>query len=135
MTRRITQALACLFLLAFGIGVWIVFARPFESPRDKALRLCGECGLDVAEIDWLIDSSRHTTMTRAENLALFPGAVRAAGRRGLLPGLCGGGDGSGGVSQPDDLPVHAVGRERTAGFLFPASRRVFCWLSRANRVG
>ncbi len=71
MAKRMAQSVACLFLLAFGVGVWIVFARPFESPRDKALRLCGECGLDVAEIDWLIDGSRHTTLTRAENLALF----------------------------------------------------------------
>ena len=51
--------------------MWIVFARPFESPRDKALRLCGECGLDPAEIDGLIDDMRHSTLTRAENLALF----------------------------------------------------------------
>ncbi len=51
--------------------MWIVLARPFESPRDKALRLCGECGLEAAEIDWLIDGSRHTTLTQAENLALF----------------------------------------------------------------
>ena len=71
MAKRITQALACLFLLAFGFGVWIVLARPFESPRDKVLRLCGECGLDVGEIDGLIDGSRHSTLTRAENLALF----------------------------------------------------------------
>ena len=48
MTRRIAQAVACLFLLTFGVGVWVVLARPFESPRDKALRLCGECGLDVS---------------------------------------------------------------------------------------
>ena len=39
----------------------------------RAHRVCGECGLDVAEIDWLIDSSRRTTLTRAENLALFRG--------------------------------------------------------------
>ncbi len=71
MAKRIPQAVACLFLLTFGVGVWIVFARPFESPRGKALRLCGECGLDVAEIDWLIDTMRHSTLTRAENLALF----------------------------------------------------------------
>ena len=71
MAKRMAQALACLFLLTFGVGVWIVFARPFESARDKALRLCGECGLDPAEIDGLIDDLRHTTLTRAENLALF----------------------------------------------------------------
>ena len=71
MAKRSTQALACLFLLMFAVGVWIVFARPFESPRDKALRLCGGCGLDAAEIDGLIDDMRHTTLTRAENLALF----------------------------------------------------------------
>ena len=60
-----------MFLLAFGVGVWIVFARPFESNRDKALRLCGECGLDVAEVDGLIDDMRHSTLTRVENLELF----------------------------------------------------------------
>ena len=51
--------------------MWLVLARPFESPRGKALRLCGDCGLAVDEIDWLIDGMRHTTLTRAENLALF----------------------------------------------------------------
>ncbi len=65
------QSAACLLLLTFGVSVWIVLARPFESPRDKALRLCGECGLEAAEIDWLIDTMRHSTLTRAENLALF----------------------------------------------------------------
>ena len=49
----------------------LVFVRPFESPRDKALRLYGECGLGSDEIDQLIDDARHTTLTRAENLALF----------------------------------------------------------------
>ncbi len=71
MARRSTKIVACLFLLTFGVGVWIVLTRPFESPRGKALRLCGDCGLDVAEIDWLIDTMRHSTLTRAENLALF----------------------------------------------------------------
>ena len=71
MARRIPQALACLFLQTFAVGVWIVLARPFESPRDKALRMCSGCGLDVDEVDGLIDGARHTTLTRAENLALF----------------------------------------------------------------
>ena len=52
--------------------------RPFESLWDKALRLCGECGLDVDEIDGLIDSSRHTTLTRAQNLALFRAQYKRA---------------------------------------------------------
>ena len=69
--RRSAKAVACLSLLMFGVGVWLVLARPFESPRDRALRLCGECGLDAAEIDGLIHSSRHTTLTREESLALF----------------------------------------------------------------
>ncbi len=71
MGGRTHQDLACLFLLTFGVGVWIVLARPFESPRDKALRLCGECGLDVAEIDGLIDDMLHSTLTRDEIMALF----------------------------------------------------------------
>ena len=69
--KQLPKIVACLFLLTFGVGVWIVFAGPFESPRDKAHRLCCECGLEGAEIGWLIDGSRHTTLTRAENLALF----------------------------------------------------------------
>ncbi len=32
------KIIACLFLLAFGVGVWLVFARPFESPRDCPTR-------------------------------------------------------------------------------------------------
>ncbi len=71
MAKRMAQIAACLFLLTFGVGVCIVLARPFESPRGKALRLCGDCGLAVAEVDRLIDTMRHTTLTRAENLALF----------------------------------------------------------------
>ncbi len=71
MAKRITQSLACLFLLTFGVGLWIVFARPFESPQDNAHRPCGKCGLAVAEIDGLIDDMLHSTLTRAENLALF----------------------------------------------------------------
>ncbi len=71
MTKSLARAAACLFLLAFGVGVWLVLARPSESPRDKALRLCGECGLDVAEIDGLIDDMLHSTLTRDENLTLF----------------------------------------------------------------
>ena len=58
-------------MLTFGVSVWTIFARPFETLRSKAQWLCSECGLDVAEIDTLIDGSRHTTLTRAENLALF----------------------------------------------------------------
>ena len=39
--RRTANIAACLFLLTFGVGVWLLFARPFESPRNRALRLCG----------------------------------------------------------------------------------------------
>ena len=30
MAKRITQVAAFLFLLTFGVGAWIVFARPVE---------------------------------------------------------------------------------------------------------
>ncbi len=58
-------------VLTIGVGVWVVLASPVESPRDGAHRLCGECGLSVADVDGLIEASRHTTLTRAENLARF----------------------------------------------------------------
>ena len=39
--------------------------------RDRAYRLCGQCGLVRAEIDGLIDTMRHLTLTRQQNLELF----------------------------------------------------------------
>ena len=38
---------------------------------DLAYRICDACGLDVAEIDQLIDDIRHSALTREENLDLF----------------------------------------------------------------
>ena len=87
-TRRNSQVIACLLLLTFGVGVWIVFARPLKSPRAKALRLGGECGLGAAEIDGLIDSYRHTTLTPAVNLALLREQFERPADADSLRGLC-----------------------------------------------
>ena len=82
MARRIPQAVACLFLLAFGVGVWIVIARPFETPRDRALRLCGECGLDGL-IDATRDRPGHAPKVMScgpEPLTARPTLTRTAAR-------------------------------------------------------
>ena len=59
--------------LLIGIGIagavysafWL---RPWESAVERAQRLCSQCGLVADEIDRLIDTRRHSTLTRDENL-------------------------------------------------------------------
>ena len=44
-----------------------------ETPTERAHRICADCGLDAAAIDWLIDETEHTTLDRAGALALWEG--------------------------------------------------------------
>ena len=57
-------------LVALGAVCWLRSRRP-PTPTDVAYRICSACGLDVAEIDQLIDTMRHSTLSREENLDLF----------------------------------------------------------------
>jgi hypothetical protein len=66
------------FCICVTLGVVIslaIFAvahrRPWESPATRAHRLCSECGLGVDEIDLLVDTMRHSTLTKEQNLELF----------------------------------------------------------------
>lgn len=60
-----------LYPLCHAIGVWSLVACSWESARERAHRLCAECGLSADETDELIDGVRHSTLTRDENLQLF----------------------------------------------------------------
>ncbi len=55
----------------FAVSGWMFLARPWESPIDRAYRLCGECGLPSSEVDWLIGVMRDNPKTRAEKLEDF----------------------------------------------------------------
>ncbi len=81
MAKRMAQIAACLFLLTFGVGVWVVFARPFGSPRDKALRLCGECGRTFRNVDGTVGCS--TTMK--SSIAVDVSAAWGERQRLVLP--------------------------------------------------
>ena len=39
----------------------------------RAHRICGQCGLGPVVVDELIDTMRHSTLTREQNLELFFG--------------------------------------------------------------
>lgn len=55
------------FLLAYGLR----FERPWESRTDVAYRICGACGFDSSEVDQLIGTARHSTLSHEENLELY----------------------------------------------------------------
>ncbi len=70
--RRFKLAAAVvLVVLAIPAGRWMRHARPWESAKARAHRLCGECGLEADEIDGLIDESSHPTLTREQAMELF----------------------------------------------------------------
>ena len=50
---------------------WLILARPWESPTERAYRLFGKCGLAGEEVDWLIDANKSSTLTREQSLELF----------------------------------------------------------------
>ena len=68
MSRK--TIIVMLTLVALGVVFWSRSERP-ATPTDLAYRICESCGLDVAEVDRLIDTMRHGRLTRNENLELF----------------------------------------------------------------
>jgi hypothetical protein len=44
-----------------------------ESPTRPTRRSQGECGLDAEDVDRIIDTVQHSTLSREENLELFLG--------------------------------------------------------------
>ena len=72
MARHTKTILAVAWIpVAFVVGLWLGYARPWETATERAYRLCGECGQPAEIVDWLIDSNRHSTLTRAESIALW----------------------------------------------------------------
>ena len=68
MIRKII--IVILILLALGVVFWSSSERHYVTV-DAVHRICGECGLDVAEIDQLIDDAKGSTLTREESLELY----------------------------------------------------------------
>ena len=58
-------------LVALGVVFWFGFEGPIVSSVDPVHRICGACGLDVAEIDQLIDDAKHSTLTQEASLELY----------------------------------------------------------------
>ncbi len=71
MAKRSTKTVAGLLPVMFAVSGWMFLARPWESPVDRAYRLCGECGLPSSEVDGLIGVMRENPKTRAEKLEEF----------------------------------------------------------------
>ena len=72
--KRIKLGIAvALVVLAIPAGRWLRHARPWESAKARAHRLCGECGLTPEEIDGLIDEFSHPTLSREQAMELFNG--------------------------------------------------------------
>ena len=64
-------AAVVLVVIAIPGGRWVRHTRPWESPTERAHRLCRECGLDDDEIDRLIAEKRIAGQTREQELDLF----------------------------------------------------------------
>ncbi len=73
MPKRSTILSALLIPAAFCAGLWLRWTRPWETPTQRAYWLCSECGLEVDQIDRLIDDMKHSTLARDQNLELFYG--------------------------------------------------------------
>ncbi len=72
MARRVKLAVAVVRVVsAMPAGRWVRHTRPWESPIQRAHRLCRECGLDDDEVDRFIDTKRNAGLTREQELDLF----------------------------------------------------------------
>ncbi len=72
MARRAKLGLAVgLVLIAVPAGRWVRHTLRWQSPTERAHRLCRECGLDDDQINRLIDTKRDAGLTREEELNLL----------------------------------------------------------------
>ncbi len=71
MAERSSKIVGAMLPVLAAITGWLILARPSKSPTERAYRLCGECGLTVPEVDWLIDANKNSTLTREQSLELF----------------------------------------------------------------
>ena len=71
MAKRSTNGVVGMLAVMFAASGWLFLARPWESPIDRAYRLCGECGLPSSEVDGLLGIMRENPTTRADKLEEF----------------------------------------------------------------
>ena len=73
MTRRTKVALsAAMIPIAVVAGRWLRWSRPWESPTQRAYRVCRQCSdLEPTEVDDQIIAVRLAPGTREDKLRLF----------------------------------------------------------------
>ena len=65
MARRTKTILAAAWIpVAFATGLWLRYAKPWETPAERAYRVCSECGLSTTEIAWLIGVMHEHPLAR-----------------------------------------------------------------------
>jgi hypothetical protein len=64
-------AYATLLVVLVGASGTLIFDKGAETPTQRAYNECRPCGLTEAEIDELIDTRRHSTLSREESIELF----------------------------------------------------------------
>lgn len=71
-TKPITVIVAAALIpTALIAGRWLRSARPWETPVDRAHRLCAGCGLKAGEVDRMIDDAAHSTLDREGMVKLW----------------------------------------------------------------
>ncbi len=73
---------------AFLAGLWLRNVRPWETPVERAHRLCIACGLADSEVDRMIDDAGHSTLDRAGLLELWEGTFTEADLHKVLCRPC-----------------------------------------------
>ena len=73
MAKRSTKMVVGMLPVMFAVTGWMFLTRPWESPIDRAYRLCGECGLPYTDVDRLVAENRASTLTREEAVKLWEG--------------------------------------------------------------
>lgn len=71
MGRRSTKTVGAMLTVVAAVAGWLILARPWKWQPERTYRLCGECGLTVDEVDWLIDANKNSTLTREQSLELL----------------------------------------------------------------
>ncbi len=71
MAKRSTKAVVGMLSVLFAVSGWLFLTRPWESPTERAYRVCSGCGLSNTEVAWLIGVMRESPKIRAELLEDF----------------------------------------------------------------
>jgi hypothetical protein len=74
----------------FAVSGWLILARPWESPAERADRLCGECGLTDDRTDQLIEDVRLSGASRETAVRLWEATYADPAILEQARDLCGG---------------------------------------------